>query len=55
MAEWQPIATAPAQYRWCNACQMNSASGCRHPLGPTYCPYRRRSTTPETPPEREGA
>lgn len=28
----------------CNACQMNSsASGCRHPLGPLYCPYRNQN------------
>jgi hypothetical protein len=24
---------------WCNACQMQSETGCRHPLGRQYCPY----------------
>lgn len=27
---------------WCSACQMDSEHGCRHPLGPEYCPYRVR-------------
>jgi hypothetical protein len=25
---------------WCHACQMWSASGCRHPLGASCCPHR---------------
>ena len=32
--------TPERPYRWCNACQMNAANGCRHPLGAHYCPYR---------------
>ena len=30
----------PGGTKWCNACRMNPANGCRHPLGPSLCPYR---------------
>jgi len=30
----------PGATVWCNSCLMNPANGCRHPLGPSYCPYR---------------
>jgi len=34
---------APDVGQWCNACRMLATSGCGHPLGPQYCPYRTRA------------
>lgn len=42
----RPILSAsqgPRATPWCNACHLNPANGCRHPLGPECCPCRARA------------